>query len=135
APQCRLLHRRVAQALETMHGEDLDPVSGQIAPHYERAGLIEQALPYYQRAAAVAQCVYANEDAISLLSRSLKSLELLPAGAKRDQQELGLHLALAPLYRVTKGWATPELERVLDRALALCDTVGDNAQRVEMLYG
>ncbi len=135
APQRRMLHRRVAQVLETMHAENLDSVSGQIASHYERAGMIEQALPYYQRAAAMAQRVYANEDAISLLSRSLELLEHLPAGAKRDKQELGLQLALAPLYRVTKGWATPELERVLNRALALCDMVGDDAQRAQTLYG
>src|SRR5215472_5941811 len=105
APQRRMLHRRVAQALEAMHTDDLDVVSGQLASHYERAGMIEQAIPYYQRAAAVAQRVYANEDAISLLSRSLELLELLPAGPKRDKQELGLQLALAPLYRVTTGWA------------------------------
>src|SRR5712692_5167905 len=136
APQRRMLHRRVAQALEAMHvEEDLDSVSGQIASHYERAGMIEQALPCYQRAAAVAQRVYANEDAISLLSRSLELLELLPVGAKRDKQELSLQLALAPIYRVTKGWTTPELERVLDHALALCDTVGDDAQRAQTLYG
>jgi DNA-binding SARP family transcriptional activator/tetratricopeptide (TPR) repeat protein len=135
APQRRMLHRRVAQALEAMHAEDLDPVSGQIASHYERAGMIEQALPSYQRAAAVAQRVYANEDAISLLSRSLELLELLPAGSKRDKQELSLQLALAPIYRVTKGWTAPELERVLDRALALCDTVGEDTQRAQTLYG
>jgi DNA-binding SARP family transcriptional activator/predicted ATPase len=135
APQRRLLHRRVAQALEAIYADDLDAVSGQIASHYERAGMIEQALPYYRRAAAVAQRVYANEDAISLLSRSLALLELLPASTKRDKQELSLRLALAPLYRMTKGWAAPELERVLDRALALCDTVGDDAQRAQTLYG
>jgi predicted ATPase/DNA-binding SARP family transcriptional activator len=135
APQRRMLHRRVAQALEALHADDLDSFSGQIASHYERAGMIEQALPAYQRAAAVAQRVYANEDAISLLSRSLELLELLPAGAKRDKQELRLQLALAPLYRVTKGWAAPELEGVLDRALALCGTVGDDAQRAQTLYG
>jgi predicted ATPase len=135
APQRRLLHRRVAQALEVLYAEDLDAVSGQIASHYERAGMIEQALPFYQRAAAVAQRVYANEDAISLLSHSLELLELLSAGTKRDKQELGLQLVLAALYRVTKGWATPELEHVLNRALALCDMVGDDAQRVQTLYG
>ena len=135
APQRRLLHRRVAQALEAMHADDLDAVSGQIASHYERAGMIEQALPYYQRAAAVARRLYANEDAISLLSRSLELLEQLPASAKRDKQELSLHLALAPLYRMTKGWSTPELERVLDRALVLCNTAGDDAQRVQTLFG
>src|SRR6185312_7943474 len=135
APQRRMLHRRVAQALEARHAEDLDPVSGQLAWHYERAGMIEQALPYYQRAAAVAQRVYANEDAISLLLRSLELLEQQPASSKRDRRELSLQLALVPLYRVTKGWAAPELERVLDRALALCDTVGDDAQRTATLYG
>jgi tetratricopeptide (TPR) repeat protein len=134
-PQRRLLHRRVAQALETIHADDLDSVSGQIASHYERAGMIEQALPFYQRAAAVAQRVYANLDAISLLSRSLELLERLPAGSKRDKQELSLQLALAPIYRVIKGWTAPELERVLDRALALCDTVGDDTQRAQTLYG
>ncbi|GCE29979.1 SARP family transcriptional regulator [Dictyobacter alpinus] len=135
-PQRRRLHRRVAQALEAMHSEgDLDLVSGQIAAHYERAGMIEQALPFYQRAAAVAQHMYANEEAISLLSRGLKALELLPPSSKRDRQELSLQLALAPLYRVTKGWGTVELEHVLDRALALCETVGDDVQRLQTLFG
>jgi predicted ATPase len=41
APQRRMLHRRVAQALETIHADDLDAVSGQVASHYERAGMIE----------------------------------------------------------------------------------------------
>ncbi len=135
APQRRMLHRRVAQTLETIHVEDLDSVNGRIASHYERGGMIEQALPYYQRAASVAQRVYANEDAIFLILRSLMLLEQLPASAKRDKQELNLQLALAPLYRVTKGWTAPELERALDRALALCDTVGDDTQRAQTLYG
>src|SRR5205807_10614674 len=55
APQRRMLHRRVTQALEAMHAGDLDSFSGQIASHYERAGMIERALPFYQCAAAVAQ--------------------------------------------------------------------------------
>ncbi len=36
---------------------------------------------------------------------------------------------------MTKGWAAPENEHTLDRALALCDTVGDDAQRAQTLYG
>ena len=135
APQRRLLHRRVAQALEVMHAEDIDSVSGQIASHYEQAGMILQALPSYQRAAAVAQHVFANEDAIGLLLRSLELLERLPAGSKRDLQELRLQLALVPIYTMTKGWTAPELEQALDRALALCDTVGGDAERAQALFG
>jgi predicted ATPase/DNA-binding SARP family transcriptional activator len=135
APQRYLLHRRIAQTLERTTDDDLAPVSGQIASHYERAGMVEQAIPHYQRAAVVAQRLYANEDAISLLSRGLTLLEQLSPSAQRDAQELSLQLALAPLYRMTKGWTSPEVEHVLARALALCDTVGDDTQRAQVCYG
>jgi DNA-binding SARP family transcriptional activator/predicted ATPase len=135
APKRRLLHRRIAGALETIHTDVLDSIAGQIAAHYESARKAEQAIPYYQRAAMVAQRVYANEDAIALLSRGLALLERLPAGARRDAQELKIQLMLAPLYRMTKGWTSPEVERVLDRAMELCDRVGDDAQRAQVFYG
>ncbi len=135
APQRRLLHRRIAQALEVARAGDLDAVSGRIASHYERAGLAAQAIPYYQRAAEVARSVYANADAITFLSRALALLEDLPGGVQRDTRELRLLLALAPLYRITRGWTAPELERVIDRALVLCDTVGTDEQHAEALYG
>lgn len=132
--QRRLLHRRIAQALETVHAGDLDPVSGQIASQYELAGLAEAALPYYCRAAEVARRVYANDDAITNLVHALALLELLPAGATRDTQELRILLLLAPLYRITLSWAAPELERVILRSLALCDALGAVAERAEVLY-
>jgi tetratricopeptide (TPR) repeat protein len=135
APQRRRLHRRVAEALVAAHETDLDPVSGRIAAHYESAGLPEQAIPHYSRAAVVAQGVYAHDEAKALAARGLSLLEELPASARRDGWELALQLVLAPSYRVRLGWAAPELGRVLDRALALCDRVGTPAQRAEILYG
>lgn len=135
APQRGLLHRRIAHALEAIYADDLDTVSGRIAVHYERAGLAEQAIPFYQRAATVSQRMYANESAISLLSRGLALLAQTSRGIKRDQQELDLLLALGALYRITRGWTAPELEALVDRTLALCDTVGDDTQRASALYG
>jgi len=135
APQRRLLHRRIAQAFVSIYADDLDPVCGQIASHYERAGMAEQAILHYPRAAVVAQRVYANEDAISLLSRGLALLEHVPSGMKRDRQELSLLLALAPTLTVTKGWVAPVTEQSLDRALALCDKIGDDGQRAQVLNG
>lgn len=67
----RLLHRRVAEALETLHAGDLDSVSGQLASHYDEAGLIGQAVRYYQRAAEVTWRAYAQTEAIAYLSRAL----------------------------------------------------------------
>jgi len=136
APQRRLLHRRIAQALERTSAADTPgPLSGQVAAQYERAGMAEPAIQHYQRAAVVAQRLYANEDAITLLTRGLALLDQLPPGAQRDVQELNLQLALAPLYRMTKGWTSPEVEGGLTRAMALCDLVGDDMQRVQVCYG
>src|SRR5262249_8499190 len=89
----------------------------------------------YQRAAQVAQRLVAFEDAIHLLQHCLNLLEQIPSGATHDQLELGILLALTPLYRVTRGWTAPELERAVERTLALCETVGDDRQRAEALYG
>jgi DNA-binding SARP family transcriptional activator/predicted ATPase len=135
APQRRLLHHHIARALEAIHADDCGPISSQIAAHYEHAGLAVQAIAHYQLAAAVAQRVYAIDDSITLLTRGLALLEQLPPGAKRDAQELNLQLALAPLYRITRGWTSPEVEHVLERAMALCDRVGDDAQRAQVFYG
>jgi DNA-binding SARP family transcriptional activator len=71
----RMLHRQVAQGLETLDAAQPDPVSHQVAAHYERAGLPGEAVPYYLRAAKVARRVYANEEAIALLQRGLALLQ------------------------------------------------------------
>ncbi|MBE2240226.1 MAG: AAA family ATPase [Caldilineaceae bacterium] len=134
-PQRRLLHRRTAQALEQLNAARLDPISAQVAAHYEQAGLVEQAIPYYQHAGSVAAGVYANDSAIELFTRGLALLAQLPPGTLRDAQELNLQLALAPLYRITKGWASLEVEQCLNRALILSNTVGNASHRVQALYG
>ncbi|MFL5801098.1 MAG: ATP-binding protein, partial [Roseiflexaceae bacterium] len=75
AARRRRLHRRVAEALEATHTGERDAVSGQVAAHYERAGLPAQAIPAYQRAAEVARRIYANQEAIAHFQRALALLE------------------------------------------------------------
>jgi tetratricopeptide (TPR) repeat protein len=74
AARRRLLHRRIAEAMEAVNRNQLDPVNGQIAAHYESAGLFDRAVLYYQRAAEVARQVYANDDAIRYYRRGLALL-------------------------------------------------------------
>lgn len=73
----RLLHRRVAEALEAVHADRLDTVSGLVAAHYEQAGIFERAVIYYQRAAEVARRVYANAEAIRFYQRVLVLLNVI----------------------------------------------------------
>src|SRR5258707_6315411 len=74
--QSHLLHRRVAQVLEHVYaGTALDTVSGQVAAHYEQAGMPEQAIPFYRRAGRVTQQVYAHTEAIGHFTTALALLE------------------------------------------------------------
>src|SRR5262245_5172302 len=129
------LHRRIGERGEEIYGERAGEIAAELAMHFERGWDYMRATKYLQRAAVVAQRLYANEDAINLLSHGLALLEQLPPGAKRDAEELNVQLAMAPLYRMTTGCTSPEREQVLDRAMELCDKVGDDAQRAQVFYG
>jgi predicted ATPase len=40
-------HEQVALVLEIIHKDDLDSIAGQIAHHFEQAGILQRAVPYY----------------------------------------------------------------------------------------
>ena len=121
----RLLHRRVAQALERLHAGDLDGVAGELAAHYERAGWLERSIDFYSRAAAVAQRVYAHEEAIGLLSRALELLGRQNAGRERDARELALCTALGAAQFVLNGYGTKEATETYARAWDLGERLGE----------
>lgn len=81
----RLLHRRVAQSLEQVYATELDSISGELAAHYEQAGLLEEAISYYQKAASVAELVYAHSEAAHYLTKGLALLgQVTPTPAQSE---------------------------------------------------
>lgn len=130
-----LLHRRIAAALEQIYAANPDPVSGELAVHYEPAGLFEPAIGYYRQAATVAQSIAANNEAILLLSRGLALVDKLPEGEEKARQELSLRLALSVLLRTTRGWAASEVEETLAQAQALSQKLGQPAELRHVLLG
>jgi DNA-binding SARP family transcriptional activator len=84
----RVLHRRVAQALEGEYATERDGISGHIAVHYERAGLVEQAVTYHRRAAINARQLYAHDIAIAHLQRALALLGDKPHPLKAGLYDL-----------------------------------------------
>ncbi len=116
----RLLHRRIAGAMETVHAANLDNISQQIAYQYEAAGMKDRAIAYYRRGGQVAQQIYANADAIQLYSKALVLLETLPDNPERAEQELTLQHLLSIAHRNTKGYAAAEVGQALSRARLLC---------------
>ncbi|MFQ5583089.1 MAG: AAA family ATPase [Calditrichia bacterium] len=95
--QRRLLHRRVAGAIETVYAENRETVSSQLALHFEKANETEKAIGYYQMAGEASRLVYANGEAIEYLSEGLALVHRLSVpGAEREKMELSLLLQLAP---------------------------------------
>lgn len=68
--QRRLLHQRVAEAFAAVYSAEQDTVCGQIASHYEQAGLPAQAIPFYQQAGKVASRIYAHAEAQHAFERA-----------------------------------------------------------------
>ena len=66
-PQRWLLHRRVAQAIELVHADNLDAVAARLADQYARGGRPDRAIGYYRRAASLATGVFASGEAVRLV--------------------------------------------------------------------
>ena len=81
-PKRWLLHRRIAQALELLHADNMDMVSAQLAEQYARGGRPGRAVAYYRRAADVAAGMFAHAEAIRLHKEALSIVRSLPEGKK-----------------------------------------------------
>jgi DNA-binding SARP family transcriptional activator len=130
----RLIHRRIAQAMELLFGARLDEVSASIAVHLDRGGQPARAVPFLERAAAVATRVSASAEAIRCLTYALSLLERLPAGRDRDEQELGLRSNLSVALNSALGYAAPEVEQNLDRVWMLSRPQGQGQVPVRWLW-
>jgi len=130
----RLLHRRVAQALQHLAGSDPDRIAASIATHYERAGLHARAIEWFERAAQVAARVSAHDEAIRCLSIGLGLLPHVPAGRDRDGQELALRATLSRSLTAARGYAASETEENIER-IAVLETGDRGAIPVRWLWG
>jgi DNA-binding SARP family transcriptional activator len=71
----RLLHGKVAAALERCYGVPVDEFAVELAHHHDRAGNDGRALHYFTRSAENAQRVYANDEAYTHYTRAIEVAE------------------------------------------------------------
>jgi DNA-binding SARP family transcriptional activator len=119
-----LLHRRIAQGLELLYAGDTDAVAAQLAAQHARAGGQAKAVAYYRRAAQVATGRFAHAEAIRLCREALSVVEAMPEGRDRDSLELSVLTALAAPLNAREGYASRDLERDLQRSIALAESLG-----------
>jgi predicted ATPase len=115
----RYLHRRLARALAEVYAADIEIWNGQIASHYEHAGMAEEAIERYTLAAAYARQRYADTEAAGLLRRALALCRGFSESERKLKQELDLLVALGPALVTTEGYSAPEVGETYHRALEL----------------
>ena len=131
----RVVHERAAQTIEGLFLERLPEHYHVLAHHYSRSGNTAKAVDYLHRAGqqAVERSAYA--EASSHLTTALDLLTTLPESRARSQQELIVQMTLGTVWRVTKGQAAPEVERLYTRARELGEQVGEPPQLFRVLWG
>ena len=95
----KVLHQRVARALEAQFPETAETEPELVAHHYTEGGLGAEAIPYWQRAGRRALARWANVEAIDHLKKGLELLGSSPSaseGSKRrfDSQRFSLLFVL-----------------------------------------
>jgi predicted ATPase len=130
------LHAAVGNTLETLHKgqtEAMAAIAGQLAWHFQEAGMAAKAIDYLRQAGdrAVRLCAY--QEARAHLSRGLELLLALPGSPERDQQELALQLSLG-LAWIRHGTFGPEqVGAAFARARELCQQMGTESQLCRVL--
>ena len=131
----RLLHARIANALESRFAERVTLEPELLAYHYEQAGLAGPAVHYWQLAARRDVARSANIEALHHFNRALDVLKDLPQGPERNALELELLLARgAPLLSV-KGYASEEMEHNYLRAKELSQENSDSEHEFRAIWG
>jgi class 3 adenylate cyclase len=120
----RDLHGRAGASLEDSRAGQRFEHGELLGYHYSRSAVPARAIPYLAAAGARARDRYANEEAIRLYRKALSIIGDLPAGSDRDRQELEILEAIAAPLTARYGYPSLELQRTLERTVALAESLG-----------
>jgi predicted ATPase len=121
----RYLHRRLALALVEVYYSDIESWNGQIAAHFEQAGMPEEAMERYSLAADYARQRYADAEAADLLKRALALCRGFAGSDRRLTQELDLLATLGSVLVTIEGYSAAEVGETYERALELSRRLDD----------
>jgi tetratricopeptide (TPR) repeat protein len=124
------LHEAVGNTLEALYEDQLEAmasIAGQLAWHFQEAGIAEKAIHYLHQAGERAVQLSAYQEGIAHLTSGLALLMALPDSSERAQQELALQLALGMAWVGRKAYCPPG-EKAYTRARELCQQMGETSQ-------
>jgi DNA-binding SARP family transcriptional activator/tetratricopeptide (TPR) repeat protein len=123
----RALHARIAEAIETLHGDRLAGVIERLAHHAARGELGERAVDYLRQAGRKAMTRLALPDARAWFEQAASLVESLPPSAATMAQAFEIRLELRPVLNLL-GEVRRALECIRE-AEALADRLDDDRRR------
>jgi TOMM system kinase/cyclase fusion protein len=133
--QRQQIHQRIARALQEQAAEGQEVEPEILAHHFEKAGLIPEALAYLQQAALRATQRSAYTEALSHCRKGIELLADLPPAQPAPEQELALRSLMGVSLVPTQGYASTEVAENAARSRELCQQLGDTPRLVPSLYG
>lgn len=122
-------HQRVAQALEQLHANNLDAVTGELAGHYQGAGMLAQAFDYFQQAAKVAKQLYAHSEEADYLQKALAIVQLLPPSSVSPALQSDLWSELGSAQVLIHDWSHELVATAWQKADEWAVQAGNPVQR------
>ncbi|MGH2583869.1 MAG: ATP-binding protein, partial [Dehalococcoidia bacterium] len=122
----RILHQRIAEAVEQCFPAALDMHVEDLAYHFHAAGAWEEALVYARRAGERAQLLYAPRASIDHFTRALEAAHRLGLSPPSD-----LHRGRGLAYETLGDFEAARID--LDAALDLVRTTGDRLSEWQTL--
>src|SRR5579875_313638 len=126
-----LIHRRLADTLESLYPDRLAENAGSLAHHYRAAGVPEKAFDYHLHAADRFEREAAYEAAFEHLTGAITAAELVGRPARSSVEIADLHLRRAWLARFVD--ADELADRDLELALHAARALGNRALEMQVL--
>ena len=120
----RLLHERIGSRLESVYRDNLGDHLAALTHHYAHSGNSWKAVEYCLLAIERSTERGSVAEAVALFETGLDLLQKLPDDDSRADRELDLRNAAYSALGDIKGLASPEVERTIERAIALCQRPG-----------
>lgn len=121
----RWLHKRTAKALENGVGYKESEGPSRIAYHFDQAGESKKAIKYYSVAAKSARDVYANEESLSFLERSIELLDSIPENPEKKLLEKNIYKNMAVVMFHFKGSGASEVFEACEKVTDLCSILDE----------
>jgi len=129
------LHKRIAEALETLSPELIESQPEFFARHYGEAGLVEKSVSYWSKAGHRSVARAAMAEAAAQFQKGLDQLALLPDKPERQRQELEFYSSLSVALRAVKGQGASETGHAYASARELWERAGSPTEFVQIPYG